>query len=70
MIAHNLLTARKRLALPPELLRARPKRLRFLIFNRAGGVLHHARTLVLRLARSAQQLAEWIEAFRLLPLRI
>ena len=67
VIAHNLLTAMKRLALPAELLTARPKRLRFLIFNTAGRVVHHARNLVLRLARSAQQLAEWIEAFRLLP---
>jgi hypothetical protein len=36
VIAHNVLTALKRLALPAELLRARPKRLRFLIFNTAG----------------------------------
>ena len=69
VITHNLLTAMKRLALPAELLTARPKRLRFLIFNTAGRVVHHARQLVLRLARSTQQLAEWIEAFRLLPLR-
>jgi Transposase DDE domain group 1 len=69
VITHNLLTAMKRLALPAELLRARPKRLRFLIFNTAGRVVHHARSLVLRLARSAMQLEEWIEAFRLLPLR-
>jgi len=70
VIAHNLLTAMKRLALPAELLTARPKRLRFLIFNTAGRVVHHARGWVLRLARSAKQLAEWLEAFRLLPLRI
>jgi hypothetical protein len=69
VITHNLLTAMKRLALPAELLTARPKRLRFLIFNTAGRVVHHARNLVLRLAGSAKQLAEWIEAFRLLPLR-
>ena len=68
MMTHNLLTAMKRLALPPELLTARPKRLRFLIFNTAGRVVHHARNLVLRLARTGLQLAEWIEAFRLLPL--
>ena len=67
VIAFNLLTAMKRLALPAELLTARPKRLRFLIFNTAGRVVHHARNLVLRLARGAQQLAEWIEAFQLLP---
>ncbi len=69
VITHNLLTAMKRLALPAELLTARPKRLRFLIFNTAGRVVHHARNLVLRLARSTQQLVEWIEAFRLLPLQ-
>ena len=69
VIAHNLLTAMQRLALPAELLTARPQRLRFLIFNTAGRVVHPARKLMLRLARSAQQLAEWIEAFRLLPLR-
>src|SRR6202521_5384280 len=69
VMAHNLLTAMKRLALPAELLTARPKRLRFLIFNTAGRVVHHARGLLLRLARSANQLAEWLEAFRLLPVR-
>jgi hypothetical protein len=36
VIAHNVLVAQKRLALPPELLTARPKRLRFLIFNTPG----------------------------------
>jgi hypothetical protein len=67
VITYNLLTAMKRLALPAELLTARPKRLRFLIFNTAGRAVHHARNLVLRFARSTQQLTEWIEAFRLLP---
>jgi hypothetical protein len=33
IIARNVLAALKRLALPPELLTARPKGLRFLIFN-------------------------------------
>jgi hypothetical protein len=33
VIAHNVMTALKRLALPADLLTARPKRLRFLIFN-------------------------------------
>ena len=70
VITHNLLTAMKRLALPAELLTARPKRLRFLIFNTAGRLVHHARGLVLRLARTAEELAEWIAAFRLLPLRV
>src|ERR1035441_9385405 len=43
MIAHNVIPALKRLALPAELLTARPKRLRFLIFNTPGRLVHHAR---------------------------
>lgn len=67
IISHNVLTALKRLALPAELLRARPKRLRFLIFNTAGRLVHHARSVMLRLAASLEQIASWREAFRLLP---
>jgi Transposase DDE domain group 1 len=67
VISHNVLTALKRLALPAELLRARPKRLRFLIFNTAGRLVHHARSLMLRLAASLEQIASWREAFQLLP---
>lgn len=70
VIAHNVLTALKRLALPAKLLTARPKRLRFLIFNTPGRLVHHARRLVLRLATTAARLAEWLEAMRLLPLRV
>ncbi len=70
VIAHNVLTALKRLALPAELLRARPKRLRFLIFNTPGRLAHHARRMVLRLATTAARLAEWLEALKLLPLRV
>jgi hypothetical protein len=67
VISHNVLTALKRLALPAELLRARPKRLRFLIFNTAGRLVHHARSLMLRLATSLEQIASWRGAFQLLP---
>ena len=67
VIAHNVLTALKRLALPAELLRARPKRLRFLIFNTAGRLVRHARNLVLRLAATAEDIALWREARQLLP---
>jgi hypothetical protein len=70
VIAHNVMTALKRLALPAELLTARPKRLRFLIFNTPGRLVHHARRLVLRLATTAARLADWLEAVRLLPLRV
>ena len=70
VIAHNVLTALKRLALPAELLAARPKRLRFLIFNTPGRLVRHARRMVLRLATTAARLAEWLEALRLLPIRV
>jgi len=66
VLAHNVMTALKRLALPPELLSARPKRLRFLIFNTAGRLVHPARQTVLRLAARREHLAEWIAALGLL----
>jgi hypothetical protein len=69
VIAHNVLRALKRLALLAELLRARPKRLRFLIFNTPGRVGYHARRMVLRLLTSLERLGEWMEAWRLLALR-
>jgi len=69
-IAHNVMTALKRLALPAELLTARPKRLRFLIFNTPGRLVHHARGMVLRLATTAERLAEWLEVIRQLPIRV
>lgn len=68
VLTHNLLTALKRLALPPELLAARPKRLRFLIFNTPGKLVHHARRTLLRLGRSWQRFSNWQAALRLLPL--
>jgi len=67
VITHNVLTALKRLALPADLLQARPKRLRFLIFNTAGRLVHHARTVVLRLATLDKRIASWREALQLLP---
>lgn len=66
VITHNVLTALKRLALPAELLRARPKRLRFLIFNTAGRLVQHARKTVLRLAALGVRIATWREAMQLL----
>ena len=66
VISHNVLTALKRLALPPELATARPKRLRFLIFNTPGRLVYHARRLVLRLAAEAEWIAAYREGLRLL----
>ena len=60
-------TGPTRLALPAELLRARPKRLRFLIFNTAGRLVQHARKTVLRLAALGVRIATWKEAMQLLP---
>lgn len=68
VLTYNLLTALKRLALPPELLTARPKRLRFLIFNTPGKLVHHARRTLLRLVRSWNRFGNWQRAFGLLPL--
>lgn len=70
VISHNVLTALKRLALPAEMLTARPKRLRFLIFNTPGRLVHHARSLLLRLATTAARIAAWLEAMRLLPVPV
>ncbi len=68
VICFNVLTALKRLALPAELLAARPKRLRFLIINTPGKLIHHARRTILRLARSWKRFMNWHGALRLLPL--
>ena len=68
VLTYNLLTALKRLALPPELLMARPKRLRFLIFNTPGKLVHHARRTLLRLGCNWQRFSNWHGALRLLPL--
>lgn len=68
VISHNVITALKRLALPPELLSARPKRLRFLIFHTAGRLISHARSTFLRLAANLHRIILWIRALRLLPL--
>jgi hypothetical protein len=55
VLAYNLLSALKRLALPGDLSEARPKRLRFLVFNTVGKVVQHARRTLLRLTSAAQQ---------------
>ncbi len=67
VIAHNVLTALKRIALPAELLRARPKRLRFPIIDTAGRIVEHACKRLLRLAALADRIALWKEAMRPLP---
>jgi len=68
VLTHNIFTALKRLALPAELLTARPKRLRFLILNTPGKLIHHARQTILRLARTANRFSAWRRALGVLPL--
>lgn len=66
-LAHHVLTALTRLALPPEWLTARPTRLRVLLFTGPGRLVTHARQLWLRLATTRARLAQWIAAAHLLP---
>ena len=55
---YNLLSAFKRIALPPDLHRARPKRLRFVLLNVIGKVVRHARETLLRLSSKSRSLAD------------
>ncbi len=68
VLTYNLLSALKRLALPAELLNVRPKRLRFLIFNTAGRIIHHARSVICRLKHVGQLLGGWSTVLAALPL--
>jgi len=66
VISHNVMTALKRLAMKPEMLHARPKRLRFLYLSIPGRVVHHARKLLLRLRTELDRVTECFEILRLL----
>ena len=66
VISHNVLTGLKRVAMKPEMLNARPKRLRFLYLNVPGKVIHHARKLLLRIKTAAEHVAEFLEIIKLL----
>jgi len=67
ILTHNVLTGLKRIALKPEWLEARPKRLRFHFFVSPGKLIDHARQFLARVGRRAAELLEWAEAWRLLP---
>lgn len=67
IITHNVLSGLKRLALPVELLKARPKRLGFLIFTTPGRLVEHARRTKPRLMRSWNRFTHWLPAIRALP---
>jgi len=59
LLAHDLLAFLQAGALPPALAKARPKTLRFRLFNVAGRVVRHARGWILKLAAHFP----WVEAF-------
>jgi hypothetical protein len=54
-ILYNLLSALKGLTLPEEYKTARPKRLRFILFNTVGRVVRRAREMLLRFAHELTQ---------------
>ena len=62
-LLYNLLSLLKRIGLPPELHSARPKRLRFLIFNTIGRVIRHGGETLLRLSSALQR--QLFDAIRL-----
>jgi hypothetical protein len=67
VMTHNVLTALKRVALNEKWLRARPKRLRFHFFCSPGKLIHHARSVIAKVQRKAAELAQWAQAWALLP---
>ena len=62
LITYNVISAMKSLALPSRFSSSRPKRLRFAVFAIAGRLVWHARKLVVRIGKEAEQLAGLIEA--------
>jgi len=65
VITHNVMTALKRMALPEQYLRARPKRLRFLIFHTVGRIVYHARKILCRVSPTG-----WRDWLKLMPLPV
>jgi hypothetical protein len=55
VLTYNVLSVLRRVALPKELERARPKRLRFLVFLVAGLLLSHARQQMVRVVRRFEE---------------
>ncbi len=59
-LTYNVLSAMKQLALPPSMETARPKRLRFSLFSLAARITSHAGSLVMKIGRAAEQLADLV----------
>lgn len=68
VMLYNVLSVLKRVGLPAHLHNARPKRLRFVLFNTVGKLVRHARETVLRFADGlARSLADGIRTAFSLP---
>jgi hypothetical protein len=59
-LTYNVLSAMKQLALPPSMETARPKRLRFALFSLAARITSHAGSLVMKIGRAAELLADLV----------
>jgi hypothetical protein len=69
LLTYNVLSAMKSLALPAGFSTARPKKLRFGLFNLAGRIVSHAGELVMRISAEAERLVHLVDArLRLLAL--
>lgn len=62
LLTYNVLSAMKSIALPPQLGSARPKKLRFCLFNLAGKISTHAGSLVLCISKVAEQIVGLVAA--------
>jgi hypothetical protein len=62
LLTYNVLSAMKSLALPGALGSARPKRLRFLLFNIAGQIVTTGGRIVLRIAEAVEKRVQLIRA--------
>lgn len=62
LLAYNVLSATKSVGLPAPMSAARPKRLRFAVFNLAGSLSSHSGRLWLRLGEEAERIAGFISA--------
>ena len=58
LLTYNVLSAMKQLVLPPPMETARPKRLRFALFTLAARITSHAGSIVMKIGRSAEKLAD------------
>jgi hypothetical protein len=62
LLTYNVLSAMKSLALPGALESARPKRLRFLLFNIAGHIVTTGGRVLLRIAEEVEKRVQLIRA--------